>query len=85
MFLFIYAASGPLQVTLPCGHLHRAFCNNACLVGSCRKHPCASEATRIVIKNISCVFNCKPDNINRKFITFYGFGQKGSVFYGHKI
>ena len=31
MSLFIYAASGPLHYSL---HLHRAFCNNAGLIGS---------------------------------------------------
>ena len=30
MFLFIYAASGPLQVASL--HLHRGFCNNAGLM-----------------------------------------------------
>ena len=34
MFLFIYAASGPLRYSL---HLHRPFCNNVGLMGSYRK------------------------------------------------
>ena len=34
MFLFIYAASGPLYYSL---HLHRALCNNARLLWSYRK------------------------------------------------
>ena len=34
MFLFIYAASGPLHYSL---HLHRAFCNNAGLMGPYHK------------------------------------------------
>ena len=65
MFLFIYAASGPLHYNL---HSHRAFCNNAGLMESYCKHPCASEATRNVIKyqpcvkTNSCVFNFKPAN-----------------------
>ena len=48
----------------------------------------ASEATRIVIKyqlcvkTNSCVFNCKLGNKYRKFMTFYGFGQKESILYG---
>ena len=44
MFLFIYAASGPLHYSL---HLHRAVCNNAGL--GVLPHS-ASEATRTVIK-----------------------------------
>ena len=43
MFLFIYAASGPLHYSL-----HRALCNNAGLCGLTLQS--ASEATRIVIK-----------------------------------
>ena len=70
MFLFIYAASGPLHYSL---HLHRAFCNNAGLMGVLPQS--ASEATRIVIIYQLC---CQPDNKNRNPENFMAF-------YGHKI
>ena len=66
MFLFIYAASGPLHYSL---HLQRALCNNVQVFVVLPQS--ASEATRIVIKyqlcvkTNSCGFNCKPDNKNR--------------------
>ena len=53
MFLFIYAASGPLHYSL---HLHRAFCNNAGLM---------LQRQLELGSNISFGFNCKPDNKNR--------------------
>ena len=64
MFLFIYAASGPLHYSL---HLHRALDNNAGLGGLTAK--CLPQRIvikyQLCVKTNSCGFNCKPDNKNR--------------------
>ena len=75
MFLFIHVASGPLHYYSL--HIYPALCNNASLLWSLPQ----SASGQLEISAV-CV------KTNRKFRTFYRFGQKTFLWpfiYGNKI